>query len=243
MRHLDFSLNGKTVSVNVPEHWHEMSERQFKAVCKVSNKDIDDATFYSEFFNIPLVWVNSIDIYYFYVLNSLLGFTRDVEAFSRFLVTKVGDFVSPQPNLNGMSFHQFMTIDTFFTWYLQTNDVKFLDRMCATMYLREGEDFSTIDIDERVKEWQMMAQSDKSALLISWTIIKKWLSRGYPYLFPKGDDDVHQHGSKKISNTWLEIFDALVQEDLSKIEAYKKVEAMDVIRIVNRRIKEQKHKK
>ena len=243
MRHLDFSLNGKTVSVNVPEHWHEMSERQFKAVCKISNKDIDDATFYSEFFNIPLVWVNSIDIYYFYVLNSLLGFTRDVEAFSGFLVTKVGDFVSPQPNLNGMSFHQFMTIDTFFTWYLQTNDVKFLDRMCATMYLHEGEDFSTIDIDERVKEWQMMAQSDKSALLISWTIIKKWLSRGYPYLFPKGDDDAHQHGSKKISNTWLEIFDTLVQEDLSKIEAYKKVEAMDVIRIVNRRIKEQKHKK
>lgn len=58
-----------------------------------------------------------------------------------------------------------------------------------------------------------------------------------------GDDDAHQHGSKKISNTWLEIFDTLVQEDLSKIEAYKKVEAMDVIRIVNRRIKEQKHKK
>lgn len=243
MRKLDFSINSKKVSVDVPEHWHEMSEKQFKAVCRISNKEIDDATFYSEFFSIPVEWVNSIDLYYFYVLNSLLGFTRDVEAFSGFLVAKVGDFVSPQPNLSGMSFHQFMTIDTFFTWYLQTNKDAFLDKMCATMYLLTCDDFSKLDLDARAEVWAKVDKSDKYALLISWTIIKKWLSKGYTYLFPKGDDDAHQHGSKKISNTWLEIFDTLVQEDLSKIEAYKKVEAMDVIRIVNRRIKEQKHKK
>lgn len=242
MRHLDFSIGGKTVSVDVPEHWREMSERQFMAVCKLSGKELDEVTFYSEYFGIPKEWVKSIDIYYFYVLSTLLEVVRQMDAFGDFIIKKIGHFVCPMPNLSGMTFHQFMTVDTFFTWYLQTDNRKFLDRMCAALYLKSGEDFATLDIDERVKEWAPF-ESDKTALLISWTIIKKWLAKAYPYLFPSGTDEVNKHGSRKISNTWLEIFDTLVQEDLGRIDSYKKLEAMDVIRIVNRRIKEQKNRK
>lgn len=243
MRRLEFSIRGKMRSVNVPEHWREMSESQFKAVCRLGKGLIDDTAFYSEFFGLPTSVVVDIDIFNFYVLNSLLEFTREVEAFGEFLVPKVGGFVCPKPNLRGMSFHQFMTIDTYFTWYLQTDDVRFLDSMCAAMYLLPDEEFASLDIEGRSRAWSVRGESDKYVLLVSWTIIKRWLGKAYPHLFPSGDDDAPKRGSRKISNTWLEIFDTLVQDDLTKIESYKKVDAMDVIRIVNRRIKEQKNKK
>lgn len=240
MKRLEVKFGRKRLGVDVPESWQEMSGEQFVAVCSLADKKCSDAEFYSRFFGFPEDMLKEMDLYYFYVLNSLLGFTLKTQALSVFIIGKIGEWVSPNPMLSGMSFEQFMMIDTFFTWYLQLDDRKFLDRMCAVMYVRDDEEFADIDIEARTEEWSKVGGDVKQALLVNWSLIKRWLSKAYKHLFPEGDGDTVKRGSRRISNTWLEIFDALVADDLTRIEKYKRIDAMDVIRYVNNKIKNQR---
>ena len=48
---------------------------------------------------------------------------------------------APRPMLDGMSFQQFMTADNFFSYYCVTQREQFIDRLVASLYLREHETF------------------------------------------------------------------------------------------------------
>lgn len=252
MRNIDFVIGKKKVHGYVPESWMELSEKQFMAIIRWTYGEFDDAEFYEGFFGIPAEDVKRMDMYYFYVLNSLLSFTRKVEGVSSFILhqlilygrnaSKLTLF-APEAKLAGMSFQQFMMVDTFYTWYLQTKKRDYLKSMCCCLYLAEGEDFFKLDMDERLPYWNNCVAEILDAALVQWSLIKAWLAESYPYLFPSGSDETASKGKGgkvKVSNMWLEIFDTLVADDLTRIEAYKRLECMDVLRIVNGKIKNQK---
>lgn len=250
MREVAFVIGKKKVHSFVPESWQELSERQFLAIVGKSCELEEDTEFYAHYFGIPADVVKGMDLYYFYVLNSLLAFTRNSAKMRSFILRQVTlrnamgktfTVQAPEANLDGMSFQQFMMIDTFHTWYLQTKERKFLLSMCSCCYLKEGEDFFSLDMDERLKCWEKCGELEIQSILVQWSLIKGWLSSSYIYLFPKGDGEENGKGGKtKISNTWLEIFDTLVADDLTRIETYKHLHCMDVLRVVNHKIKEQK---
>ncbi len=244
MRELDFVIGKKKVHSWVPESWLEVSERQFLAIVGITYDDLSDVQFYVQFFGLDEKVVREMDMYTFYVLNSLLSFTRITNGMSSFIIhsMKLKDSKgrvlrvdAPRPKLSGMTFQQFMMVDTFFTWYMQTQNKDYLISMCACCYLNEEDDFFTMDMDERVKLWKECNPTALNAVLVQWTFIKAWLSGAYSSLFPKGNvEEVSKKKEKvKISNAWIEIFDMLVADDMTRINTYKRLECMDVIRIVN----------
>ena len=253
MRIAQFYIGKKTVTCQVPEHWNELSVSQFKAIVDKTYCELDDVAFYARYFGITEDIVHSIDIYYVYVLGSLLKFTREMKGSTKFLVPSVRLFgpkpltvVSPSPALAGMSFMQFMMIDTFYTWYGQTKDRKHLVDMCCCCYLKEDENFFEMEMDERRKSWSLCGENDLFSVLVQWSLIKAWLSASYPYLFSSkegGQPATSKNGKVVLNNTWLEIFDSLVEEDLTRIDTYKRLACMDVFRIINRKIKNSKQNK
>lgn len=252
MREIDFVIGKKRVHSYVPESWMEMSERQFLAVIANIYGHLDDAGFYERFFGIPADEVKRMDFYYYYVLNSLLSFTRKMDGVTSFIVRTfqlkeremgVLTVKAPDAKLNGMTFQQFMMADTFYTWYMQTKRRDYLVSMCCCLYLAEGEDFFKVDMDKRKLFWNDCSDETLNAVVVQWSLIKAWLSKAYTHLFPSGGEVTEmkgKNGKVKVTNTWLEIFDTLVADDLSRIESYKRLECMDVLRIVNFKIQERK---
>lgn len=254
MREVSFEVGKRRYTCNVPESWMEMSERQFLAFVGKGREAISDVDFWSQFFSIPETVLRQLDLYYLYVLSSLLSFTRKVTGISSFFLHSLelknarGELIkvfAPNAKLEGMSFQQFMTVDTFYGWHVQTGKHEYLLSMCCCLYLREGEDFFKMEMDERLECWRKCDEVTLQALLVQWSFIKTWLSRSYAYLFPGGEDAAVRaktKGKGQVSNTWIEIFDTLVADDLTRIESYKRLECMDVLRIVNGKIKQQKQR-
>lgn len=252
MRELGLVIGKKRVHSCVPESWLEVSERQFLAVVARAYDLMDDAAFYAQFFGFDVGLVSQLDLYSFYVLNGLLSFTKKDDGMQSFILPmlklkdgegRVFCVVEPHARLKGMSFQQFMMVDTFYTWYVQTKKRDYLLSMCACCYLREGEDFFALEMDERLACWRTCEDVLLYAVLVQWSFIKSWLSRSYPHLFVAGEPPHagRSGGKVKVSNMWIEIFDTLVADDLNRIESYKRLECMDVLRIVNRKIHVQKN--
>ena len=158
--------------------------------------------------------------------------------------------VAPAAQLKGMTFQQFMTVDQFYQWYVYTGKAQYLLSMVAALYLEEGKPFAGLDI-QRVTSL-LDAYPDRwllEGLAFNWGMIRTWLSGAYPHLFPSspvGETEGHTANSGSVKKprpgSWLNIFDALVGDDLTRIETYKELSCMDVIRILDKRIKQQKQR-
>ena len=158
-------------------------------------------------------------------------------------------FVSPGVNLEGVSLQQFMTADTFFSQFLMTENLNFLDLLVASLYMRNNETFVSTDKSQKVVDLKknaiLISQSAvniRYAVLLNYIMIKEWLSVIYPHMFPKNEDEISKNEVKvkaKLPN-WLELFDSFVGDNIPDMQSYQAMPAMDAFRIINRRIKEGK---
>ena len=151
---------------------------------------------------------------------------------------------APAPHLKGMTWQQFITADTFSNWYRYTKRKAYLHHFIASLYIERGKSFAETDIDNVADDVERGLDIDTmEAVLVNWALIRRWLAGSYTSLFPRALSDGKVTDRKEKPASWLEIFDALVQDDLTRLESYKTLEAMDVIRILNRRIADQKKRK
>ncbi len=254
MRKLEFKNGKKVIRRDVPETWEELSVDQFMAITALDAGTIDGSTFYARYFGLRPELVERLDLYFLYVLNSLVDMLPGTASTSgkafrgmrKFLVPSYrlgkGDVVvAPSAGLSGMSFQQFMTVDTFYTWHIQTEERRFLLSMCSCLYLKDDEDFFRLNLSARQQLWDAAGDAVLRSVVVQWSFIKRWLSNSYPFLFPAGGQQGEISGGKKVvSNAWLEIFDVLVQDDLTRIDSYKQLECMDVLRILNRRLRNER---
>ena len=167
--------------------------------------------------------------------------------------------LAPTDKLQSMTFQHFMTVDTFFSWYLYTGRDIYLRQFVAALYMQPHEDFQSHDIERTSKLIFQGRPREKElceAISCNWALIREWLSASYPFLFPafsvsggsasapfSPQASAEPMPKKQRPGSWLEIFDSLVGDDLTRILSYQTLPAIDVIRIINRKIKEQKTKK
>lgn len=166
---------------------------------------------------------------------------------------------APTDKLQSMTFQHFMTVDTFFSWYLYTNRDIYLRHFVAALYMQPHEDFQNHDIaltSKLIFQGRPREKELCEAIACNWALIREWLSASYPFLFPafsvsggsasapfSPQASAEPMPKKQRPGSWLEIFDSLVGDDLTRILSYQTLPAIDVIRIINRKIKEQKTKK
>ncbi|MBQ8223989.1 MAG: hypothetical protein IJZ86_01300 [Bacteroides sp.] len=256
MRQIEFKYRKwgwtRFIRRNIPGSYAEMSPEQFLATIRLSKGWIDEKDFFLQFFGLSEKQLLKIDPFLLYKLTELMGFLKELRAVHTafFLPSLPGKLLAPAGKLKGMSFQQFMTVDTFFSWYVTTEKGVYLDRFVAALYLKEkesympGADEMGVDLDARAKTVGHLPFDLKYAIMVNWVLIRSWLSRSYIHLFPEGEPAENSKGDRVKAKPvdWLSVFDAFVGDNVADMDAYKSLPCMDAFRLLNRRIKEAKKK-
>ncbi|KAA6326010.1 hypothetical protein EZS27_024833 [termite gut metagenome] len=171
--------------------------------------------------------------------------------------------LAPRERLDGMCFQQFMMVDTYFSRFLITKKEEFLDRMVASLYLKENERFALsfesapslfkrnpvlLNMEKRLPVIRALSKEIKFALFLNFILIKRWLGAAYPHLFPQAEEEEKESQRKKnkkeqkkqVTTNWLEIFDSFVGDNIPQAEKYQIMPVMDAFRILNRKIRDAK---
>ena len=265
-------------TATIPESYEEMSPSQFIAVVALSKQLITEEAFFCRFLGIKPSILARLDPWYLYTITSHLDFLKEIKhGISRILIPSItvpsvsgwrlfsvsggsaSVFVAPTDKLQSMTFQHFMTVDTFFSWYLYTGRDIYLRQFVAALYMQPHEDFQSHDIEHTSKLIFQGKPKEKElceAISCNWALIREWLSASYPFLFPSSSvssgpasvpsspqASAEPTPKKQRPGSWLELFDSLVGDDFTRILSYQTLPAIDVIRIINRKIKEQKTKK
>lgn len=258
-------------TATIPESYEEMSPSQFIAVVALSKQLITEEAFFCRFLGIKPSILARLDPWYLYTITSHLDFLKEIkQGISRILIPSItvpsvsgwrlfsvsggsaSVLVAPTDKLQSMTFQHFMTVDTFFSWYLYTNRDIYLRQFVAALYMQPHEDFQSHDIEHTSRLIFQGRPREKElceAISCNWALIREWLSASYPFLFPASSAPSSLQASaeptpqKQRPGSWLELFDSLVGDDFTRILSYQTLPAIDVIRIINRKIKEQKTKK
>lgn len=244
-------IGWKVIKATVPSSYAEMTPTQFLATIRLSKGWIDEMSFFVQFFGIPEKLVTRIDAFSLYKMTETLDCLKtDNSAYFGFYQHSLpGMLLAPENKLRGMCFQQFMTVDTFFSWYVTTEREEYLDRFVGALYLKEDETYipgegTLLVLDARIPAIAKLTFDLKYSILINWVLIKSWLSNSYVHLFPAGEVSDNSNGDKVKGKPvdWLALFDSFVGDNIADINAYKALPCMDAFRLLNRRIKEAKKK-
>lgn len=229
----------RTKKIELPTRWEELSAKQFLIVARNMEKQIDGIEFFRSFFGLSTEELNRLDGFQIFKLSSLIDFILDITTgCNTWLIKSIGKRLAPGAALAGVTLHQWMVADTYFSKYFSLNKEELLNYAIAALYLPKGYGFSgekLVDLDAAAKEVAATDELTKKAIVLNFTLIRCWLSKSYPFLFPTSSTE--NKGTPGATN-WLEIFDSLVDGKLTEIDEYKKVSVIDAFRNMNRRIKE-----
>lgn len=132
-----------------------------------------------------------------------------------------------------------------------------LDQFIAALYKRRDETYSVeehrisigegeprlVVLDDHLPAVRKMAPEMKQAVLMNYVLIRSWLCKSFPHLFP-GPEDADERPSNSPRQpkpvNWLAVFDTFVGDNVAQMEHYKAMAATDAFRVMNRRIRESK---
>ena len=236
------------------------------AVVRALLGQISREQYFAELFGIPVKLVRRLDQWHVYILNKQVRWLEQGKAeTSRFFIRDICGLLAPRDALNGVTLQQYMTADTFFSDFVDTvsdkepmGNIAKLSRFVAALYMRSHETYfaektaqrrTIIDIpakQETVVDLEgnasiLSTKADKTtlwAVYLNWVMIRNWLARAYPLLFPEGDNDSEGTVQRRVKNAWLNIFDSFVGDDVAHLDNYRQMACTDAFRLMNRRIKE-----
>jgi len=255
MRELKFKAKGKEHAYQVPVHYSEMNEHQFRAAILKMMNFAERGTFWESFAGIPPHFSGSLPAWVLFEMDKILEFIPKLdESLDYFIIPRLpmvgtlrrSSFYAPAKMLAGMSLQQFMAADNFFGFYTVTQRETFIDRLVASLYLMPHETFVIEDKKDRLVPLEKreayihkhVPVEVRFGVFVNWIFIKNWLTSLYPHLFQRGEND----GKPKASD-WLPLFDSFVGDNIPFIKEYQRMPCMDAFRIIDGKIKQQNERK
>lgn len=255
-------------TVLLPERWEELTAEQFIAAIRLWIGEISESDFLRSVCGFSKAAMRRMDDFQRFAITRELLWVRNVKRpHNSFIIDRLPgtDLYAPGTKLKGCTLQQFMTFDSFYSLYLfqlsQTVPQKdlisaALDNFIATVYRREDEFFSIreaqiavgntdsvklVELEEHLQLVATLPQAVKEAVSVNYILIRSWLSRAYPHLFPEAEDEEPTNTPKTVKPVdWLKVFDAFIGDHIGDIEKFKAMQATDAFRIMNRRIKDAK---
>ena len=232
---------------SAPQHWSEMNEEQFLLISKISaGAEVPDSVFFQTMYGIKRNLAKDLDDWYKYCLTNKAKYLSAKKAScSKFIIKNFGKLVAPAGMLEGVSLQQFMTVDTY---YSRAKDeigeaiMPNVDNMLGALYLAPHTAYFVEPGDKKTKLADIEANAlfmrkqdydRKVGAYLNWSMIKNFLSKAYPLLFPESTE---KDAKNNKPTDWLNVFDNFVGDDIAHAEAYKTMEATDAFRIMNKRI-------
>jgi hypothetical protein len=235
----------KTKIIQAPGEWVDLNSRQFAVCAKVFLEQVSDLDFISEFFGIKKSLVKRLNKFYQYKLIELIEFISSPKAGVNFFYLKKipgTGLKAPAEKLKGITFEHFALFDTLFFDYMNDSKEESLCKFIATLYLKDGEKATEIDIDSRMDFIaKKVDKSTQYAIFLNYTFIRKWLSKPYPLLFGFEEEDPEEKKTRirpKKPNRpdWNAVIDSLVGDDIIHYEKYKQIPCLTAFRTINKRI-------
>lgn len=246
MKHIKITYKREVYERDIPTKWAELDADGLLLAARLWSGGIERGTLIARFFGLPDDVVTTLDSYLVYCLTQLTDWMQRLDDnVATFIIDTLPGTIyrSPGPRLGGCTLEQFMIADSNFQRYAVDQDPDRLTAFIAALYHapRRADD----DLDLKTSAIEQLGEDVRQAVFLNFILIRRWLSRSYPYLFPpstdNADDDDTPKGKKRKkpqTTDWLAIFDAFMGDDVAFIERYKRMAALDAFRLMNRRIRQ-----
>ena len=245
MKHIKVTFGKKVYEHDIPTRWDELDAEGLKLAARIWSGAVPRDVLLAQFFGLPDKVVESIDDYLVYCLMQLTTWLQRLDDdVDNFKIEQLPDteYLSPGPRLRGCTLEQFMIADTNFQRYSISQDADHLTYFIASLY--NAKERSNNDMEQKIAAVEQLPEDVRQAVFLNFILIRRWLSRSYPHLFPpeQADDEEEEETDKQPKKPrptdWLAIFDAFMGDDVAFIDRYKRLPALDAFRLMNRRIKQ-----
>jgi hypothetical protein len=229
----------RKITRSVPEGWAEITAGQLIAISRLINGDIREDEYLKQFFALPKSVGKHLGPYQKWNVGQLLQFSGAFDPWYVFILELKG-LKAPRPRLEGMSFGQFMFVDTYYGDWIKEESPELLNKFVGSLYLPANEIFSTEKTAAYIRNAAQLKGEEKLAITLNYRLVKEWLSNLYPILFPHPEEDPETEKKPAAAATggWLQVFESIVGDDLIHQEAYFDLPVHTVLRFLTKKIKE-----
>jgi hypothetical protein len=230
-----------------PSTFGELKPSQLIAITGLINERISETTFLNIMTGIPKFRIKQLDSYATYKLLTLFEPFTEVKPFHSFIIPKIKTsksiLFSPKSKLAGITFGQFIFIDSYFASYQAKRNDTDLQKFVASLYLPEHSDFDESRINYQDLNAKKVKHEILDAIVINYVLIKEWLALAYPLIFQSIEEDEtnptpKKHNDNTNHSAWLKIFDNVVGDDLVNHDRYATLPLHNVFRWMTQKIKE-----
>ena len=165
----------------------------------------------------------------------LLKFLETFQPCFEFMIPQIAGFKAPLPRLKDETFGCFIFAETYFERYAANSEPEFLSKFIACYY-RDGP-FKESGISERAGLIARQPSITKEAIFINYLLIREWYMLEYPLVF----QTVENSSKKSERSSWLEVYDILLGDDITRQEDYANLPISTVLRYLNKKIKQDRH--
>ena len=233
-----------TINTSLPERWSELTAEQLIAVAKNHSVEISEMVLLATMLGVKQNIAEKLTDFQRYSIAVELEFMQDFKPIYLFMIPSIKGLKAPRPRLEGMSFAQFMYVDTYFEVSVLTDDNSQLAKFIGCLYLPDGKPFDEKLIQERAHYVSLFFRpEEKTAISLNYRLVKEWLCSQYPLLFqapvPETSDLEETLSTKnKRGSDWVKVYESLVGDDIVNQDKYAELPLHTVFRYLTSKIKE-----
>ena len=230
---------------NAPNSWDELTEKQFVGISRVILGAPVDYKFLSLLTGIRRTILKRLSSFQLLQLSKLIDFIGTAgSSHYCFIISELiyhsRVFIAPKPKLEGLTFSQFIFLDSFYNDFARLKSESYLNKFVATLYLPYNEQFNNETIESRIQTISQIPLDHRNAIALNYSLIIFWLQKAYPLIFPQTYDQDEKPEAPQPSNNsaWLKIFESLVGEDLINRDRYAQLPLHTVLKHMTKKYKE-----
>ncbi len=240
LQYKTFGISRK-ISASLPGCWGEISTQQLMLIARNYSAIMDEAEMLAGFLGIKKRTASMLDAYQRFCIARELDFLDNYKPHYAFVVCKLNGLTCPRPRLEGMSFGQFMFVDTYYEIAITSEDPGQLNKFIACLYLPEGKPFSEQLIKYRADYVKLFFKpEEKTAISLNYRLVKEWICERYPLLFrkPPVAEPVEAGRSRNQGSNWVKVYESLVGDDIVNQDKYSALPVHTVFRYLTNKLKE-----
>jgi hypothetical protein len=219
---------------SLPGNWDGFSEKQFMVVGDIYERKLSDHQAISRLLEMPLFIAKKLDPFQVFCLMERMDFISEYRPCSRFIILEIAGRRPPGVRLQGMSWGQFMAVDSYFNEHVQDKNQDALYKFIAALYTNGK--FAPEEIQVGAKLIQKQNDLRKcQAIKINYRLVLEWLMGKYPIVFRRQKSD---SSKPAISPDWVRIHDIVVGDDIANEDRYVERPVHNMLRYISRKIKE-----
>ena len=233
-----------TANGTVPSSWSELAPKQLVAIASLINNDTNDTSFLHILTGLSKFAVKKLDEYQCFELLEAMPFMSDQKMHNEIIMQRfeIGDniFKAPKSKLKGMTFGQFIFVESHFGSYQASLDKNELYNFIAALYRPLGEKFTEEQVARYAPSMNRLKPAQCEAIVMNYLLIKEWLSSVYPLVFIKAEEDPDKPAPKPVEYNpmaWPNVFENMVGDDIPNAEKYASIPIQTSLRNITKSIK------